>query len=69
MARNRHSPDEIVAKLHHVDILKSEGQPVAEAVRSTGMSEATYYRLRAEYGGLARLLRPTLKLEPAKPKT
>jgi putative transposase len=69
MARSRCSPDEIVAKLHHVDILKSEGQPVSEAVRAIGMSEATYYRWRAEYGGLARVLRPALKLEVTKLKT
>ena len=26
--------------------------PVAEAVRTIGVTEATYYRWRAEYGGL-----------------
>ncbi len=29
-----------------------QGKPVADAVRTIGVTEATYYRWRAEYGGL-----------------
>ena len=29
-----------------------QGKPVADAVRAIGVTEATYYRWRAEYGGL-----------------
>ena len=43
---------EIVAKLRQVDVLTSQGRPVAEAVRSIGVTEVTYYRWRQEYGGL-----------------
>ncbi|SJM35138.1 Insertion element ISR1 uncharacterized 10 kDa protein A3 [Mesorhizobium delmotii] len=52
MARKRHTAEEIVAKLRQVDVLTSQGRPVAEAVRSIGVTEATYYRWRQEYGGL-----------------
>ena len=52
MPRKRHHPAEIVAKLRQVDVLTSQGQSVADAVRSIGVTEVTYYRWRREYGGL-----------------
>ena len=52
MPRKRHSAEEIVAKLRQVDVLAAQGRPVAEAVRSIGVTEVTYYRWRSEYGGL-----------------
>ena len=52
MPRKRHKPEEIVAKLRRVDVLVSQGQNVADAVRAIGVSEVTYYRWRQEYGGL-----------------
>ena len=45
-------PEEIVAKLRQVDVLVSQGQSVADAVRAIGVTEVTYYRWRQEYGGL-----------------
>jgi len=52
MAKKRHKPEEIVAKLRQVDVLTGQGTSVAEAVRSIGVTEVTYYRWRQEYGGL-----------------
>ena len=52
MARKRYKPEEIVAKLRQVDVLSSQGMPVADAIRQIGVSEVTYYRWRQEYGGL-----------------
>jgi putative transposase len=52
MARKTYKPEEIVAKLRQVDVLVSQGLPVAEAVRSIGVTPFTYYRWRREYGGL-----------------
>jgi putative transposase len=52
MPRKRHKPEEIIAKLRQVDVLASQGQTVADAVRSIGVTEVTYYRWRQEYGGL-----------------
>src|SRR5207342_1227641 len=52
MPKKRHRPEEIVAKLRQVDVLVSQGQSLADAVRSIGVTEVTYYRWRQEYGGL-----------------
>jgi len=52
MTRKRHTPDEIVGKLRQVDVLLSQGQAVADAIRAIGVSEVTYYRWRQEFGGL-----------------
>jgi len=52
MAKKHHKPEEIVAKLRQVEVLVGQGKAVAEAVRAIGVTEATYYRWRAEYGGL-----------------
>ncbi len=52
MPRKRHSAEEIVTKLRQVDVLSSQGKSVAEAIRSIGVTEVTYYRWRSEYGGL-----------------
>lgn len=52
MARKRHKAEEIVAKLRQVEVLTAQGRPVADAVRSIGVTEVTYYRWRSEYGGL-----------------
>ena len=50
--KKAHTPEEIVAKLRQVEVLTGPGKPVADAVRAIGVTEATYYRWRAEYGGL-----------------
>ena len=52
MPRKRHKPEEIVAKLRQVDVLVSQGETVADAVRAIGVTEVTYYRWRQEFGGL-----------------
>jgi transposase-like protein len=52
MPRKHHKPEEIVAKLREVDVLVSQGQHIAEAIRQIGVSEVTYYRWRQEFGGL-----------------
>ena len=52
MSRKRLKPEEIVAKLRQVDVLTAQGTSVAEAVRTIGVTEVTYYRWRQEYGGL-----------------
>jgi putative transposase len=52
MPRKRHTSEEIVAKLRQVDVLVSQGQSVADAIRQIGVTEVTYYRWRQEFGGL-----------------
>jgi putative transposase len=50
MPSKKHTPED--AKLRQVDVLVSQGTPVADAVRQIGVTEVTYYRRRQEYGGL-----------------
>ena len=52
MRKKRYTPEEIVSKLRQVDVLVSQGQNIADAIRQIGVSEVTYYRWRQEYGGL-----------------
>jgi putative transposase len=52
MRKKRHKPEDIVAKLRQVEVLTSQGKPVADAVRAIGVTEVTYYRWRQEFGGL-----------------
>jgi putative transposase len=52
MPKKRRRPEEIVAKPRQVELLVSQGEPAAEAIRVIGVTEATYYRRRQEYGGL-----------------
>src|SRR3712207_9487234 len=52
MPSKRHKPEEVVAKLRQVDVLVSQGQAVAEAIRAIGVTEVTYYRWRSEFGGV-----------------
>src|SRR3954468_24985316 len=44
MSRKRHKPEEIVAKLRQVDGLVAQGTPVADAVRSIGVTEVDHHR-------------------------
>ena len=39
MPRKRHKAEEIVAKLRQVEVLSAQGKPVAEAIRSIGVTE------------------------------
>ena len=50
--KKTHTPEEIVGKLRQVEMLTGQGKPVSEAVRTVGVTEPTYYRWRAEFGGL-----------------
>ena len=52
MPQKKHKPEEIVAKLRQVDVLLSQGRPVAEAIRAIGVTPFIYYRWRKEFGGL-----------------
>jgi putative transposase len=52
MSKKRSRPEEIVAKLRQVDVLVSQGESVAAAIRAIGVTEVTYYRWRREFSGL-----------------
>src|SRR5690242_8828717 len=52
MGQKKHKPEEIVARLRQVDVLLSQGRPVAEAIRAIGVTPFTCLRWRKEFGGL-----------------
>lgn len=52
MPRKRYTPEEIVAKLRQVEVMTAQGGSVADAVKSIGVTEGSYYRWRKEFGGL-----------------
>ena len=47
--RRKHALEEVVAKLRQVEALTDQGTPVADAIRSIGVTEATHYRWRQEF--------------------
>ena len=52
MARRRHTPEQIVRKLREADRLLAEGADVAAVARHLEVSEQTYHRWRAQFGGM-----------------
>ncbi len=42
MPKEKHKAEELVAKLRQVDVLTAQGRPVADAVKSIGVTEVTY---------------------------
>lgn len=53
MKWKKHSPEEIIQKLARVREAAENGAPLPEAIQSVGVSEATYFRWRAQYGTLS----------------
>ena len=52
MARQRRSPEQIIRLLKQADVLASQGKTVEMVCREIGVSDATYYKWRKEYGGM-----------------
>ena len=52
MKQNRHTVDQIIAKLRRADIELGKGKKVPEVCRLLEISEHTYYRWRQKYGGI-----------------
>jgi len=52
MKRRRHTPEQIIGKLREADRLLAEGHEILEVAKQLEVSEATYHRWRAQYGGL-----------------
>lgn len=49
----QHTPEEIVAKLERIRSAVARGAALASATRREKISESTYFRWRALYGGLS----------------
>lgn len=52
MKRKRHTPEEIIRKLRDAEAQLAEGATVADVSRKLGVSENTFHRWRARYGGM-----------------
>jgi len=52
MARQRHTPEQIIGKLREAEVEIARGTAVAQACKAISVTEQTYYRWRKEYGGL-----------------
>lgn len=52
MKRHRHTPEQVVRKLREGERLLNEGKDLAEVLRVLEVSEATWNRWRAQYGGM-----------------
>src|SRR5450759_3204843 len=50
--RRRHTPEQIVRKLREADRMLAEGTETPEVCKALEVSEATYQRWRAQYGGM-----------------
>lgn len=48
----RFRPEEIILKLREVEIRQGKGLGIDAACREVGITDATYYRWRKEYGGM-----------------
>lgn len=46
MARQRHSPDQILAKLRDADVMLADGRSLAEVAKKLEVSEQTYHTYR-----------------------
>ena len=53
MAKKRYRPEEIIGKLREADVLISQGKKVVDVIKALGITDATYYRWRQEYGGMS----------------
>ena len=53
MKGRRHTPEQIVRKLHEADRLVAESKSMAVVLKTLGVSEQTYYRWRKAYGQLS----------------
>ena len=49
----RHSPEQIVRKLRQAEARLAAGASIPEAARELGISEATFHRWKARYGGMS----------------
>ena len=50
--RKRHSPDQIISKLRDADAWLNAGESIAQVLQKLQVSEATYHRWRAQFGGM-----------------
>lgn len=50
--RTRHTPEQVITKLRQANADLAQGLTLAHVCQKLGVSEATFHRWRAQYGGL-----------------
>jgi transposase-like protein len=50
--RQRHTPEQVIAKLREAEVKLAKGAPIAQVCKDLAITENTYYRWRREYGGM-----------------
>jgi putative transposase len=52
MKRTRHSAEQIIKKLHEADAMLASSKTIGQVAQALGISEQTFHRWRAQYGGM-----------------
>lgn len=52
MKRKRHTPEQIIRKLRDAEARLVSGATIPEVAKELGISETTFHRWRAQYGGM-----------------
>lgn len=52
MKQRRHTPEQIIRKLREAERLQGEGADIATVAKHLEVSEQTFHRWRAQYGGM-----------------
>jgi putative transposase len=52
MVKKGFTPEQIINKLRQAEVMLSQGVTLSVILKKIGVSDATYYRWRKEYGGI-----------------
>jgi putative transposase len=52
MPRKSFTPEQVIAKLRHIEVALANGKTLPQACKEATISTQSYYRWRKEYGGL-----------------
>ena len=52
MKRRRHTPEQVIRKLREAERMLGEGKTIPEVAKELEVSENTFHRWRAQYGGM-----------------
>jgi putative transposase len=52
MPKKHHKPEQIIGKLRDADAMLAAGKTIGQACQSLEISEQTFHRWRAQYGGM-----------------
>jgi putative transposase len=52
MPKKRHKPEQVIGKLRDADAMLAGGKTIGQVCQSLEVSEQTFHRWRAQYGGM-----------------